>query len=188
MNKLNKILVLLSIVLITVVSVPNALAYFYTYAQTEGKVKIKLADDSEIKEDVKNQTKFITINAVEGSDPVFVRVAYFTTDEVDKKNTVNPNGWVEDGDYYYYGDPIDGKNDTALADATKKLDIHIKYPAEASNTESFNVVVVHEMTPAIFSETEPTAKYKYQDSEAGGWWYADWSNTVAPTTVIEEGE
>lgn len=186
MNKyFNKLIIMISIVLLAIVTVPSALAYFYTYAQTEGTVKVSLSDGSKIKEDFKNQEKQITIVAEDNSDPVFVRVKYIAPSGTVESVTLN-DGWVNGSDgYYYYTTPIDGKEGGLPASTATTLNIKIEYPADAEKGDSFSVIVLHEMTPALFSQTEPSAEYKYFDLEKNGWWYADWKTTVEPTTEVD---
>ncbi len=196
MNKICRSIILLCVFMLAIVSVPSALAYFYTYAQTEGEVMAVLSDHSDIEETIVSGGKEIKITAEEGSDPVFVRVKYFAPhDESIVKTSVVPGeGWVKGetdsfgNTFYYYTKPIDGKDDDpdAIASITDtSLDISISRQQEEGQDSDFNVVVIHEMTPALFSLSEPDAEYKMYDETKGGWWYADWAYTVAPTTEVD---
>ena len=182
----NKFIIVIAIALLCIVSVPSALAYFYTYAQTEGTVTVTLSDKSDIEEKIEKGEKLISIKADENSDPVFVRVKYFAPSNATITVTKN-EGWTEEGEFYYYNKPIDGKADTeTIKDVTDStLNIKIERPADMEEGETFDVVVLHEMTPALFSESEPSATYKFFDSEKNGWWYADWTTTVKPTTEVD---
>lgn len=185
----NKLFIVISIALLCIVSVPSALAYFYTYAQTEGTVTVSLSDKSDIVERIEKGEKIVQIKADNNSDPVFVRVKYVAPSNA-TITVVQNEGWVLDGDFYYFSKPIDGKGDDSESDVIKSLtdttlNIKIERPADMEEGETFDVVVLHEMTPALFSESEPSATYKFFDSEKNGWWYADWTTTVKPTTEVD---
>lgn len=195
MNKLKKALVLCSFALLCLAAVRPAAAYFYTYAQTEGVVNVELFDESEIQESITSEGKEVRIGAVPESDPVFIRVKYIAPSDpsiVDIEVVTNEN-WVEgEADefgniFYYYTLPIDGKTDDpdVIKNVTEtSLDIKITAKQESEERDPFNVVVLNEMTPALFSETEPDAEYKMYDETKDGWWYADWNYTVEPTTEV----
>ena len=69
------IISLIIVVLITIVSVPSALAYFSTYTQTKGTKTLSFNYDTKLEESIDNNNKTISVTAT--GDPVFVRVRYY---------------------------------------------------------------------------------------------------------------
>ncbi len=197
MNKFSKVLIIISALLLSVITVPSAMAYFYTYTNTEGTITVTLFDSGEIKEEIKEGIKRVTVEAEPDSEPVFIRVKYIApaganvTVVLDENNNL-PEGWSTDGEYYYYANPIDGKGDNSDDDLIKNktattLDIKIE---RKSDDDEFNVVVLNEMTAALFKSGSeaPSADYKFEDVEKGGWWYADWTTIIEPNTIVKEGD
>ena len=180
---MKKVLIFISLAMILLVSVPSSLAYFYTYTKAEGQISVHLEDKTELKEEFKDGMKKVTFSADDNSDPVFIRAKAFTTGNIPIDYDLS-EGWSAGSDgYYYYANPVDGKSDTAMPKDANPFNVTITYPAEAKDGDTHNVVVIHEATAALFSETEPEAPYKWFDEELGGYWYTDWS-----TVLVEGGE
>ena len=179
MKKNKWLLLLIAVVLIAVSGVGTAMAYFTTYVTAKGGYVIHLEDKTEIIEDVISWTKDVQILNKEGSSDVFVRVKAFSDDEIQLE--FRGEDWIpgEDG-FYYYQKPLKG------GETTPKLQIHIgpapegselhilKDPKDAKPGEDFNVIVVYESVPAIYTEGgEPDLQKAWSDTEK--------------ITVIEEG-
>ena len=164
MNRKNRLLVFVSLALLVIVMVPNAFAYFSNYTQTKGMKKINLKDESHINEEkVENGIKEIVITADPNSEPVFIRVKaiHINTIKTSKSKTAastyNPADWTQNGDYYYYKNPIDGSNDTTGILNSAKLNLKVEIPSTEADKigDKVHVVVVYEAIPASRSENNP---------------------------------
>ena len=185
MKKNKWLLLLIAVVLIAVSGVGTAMAYFTTYVTAKGGYVIKLEDESEIIEDVISWTKHVTILNKEGSSPVFVRVKAFAIDPLMlefrgdnwQKGETDQFGYT----YYYYTLPVEGGKQTEpalqihIGPAPEGSKLHIlSDPDEAKPGDSFNVVVVYESVPAVYTA------HGVPDMEAS------WKNSDQ-ITVITEG-
>ena len=144
MRRLTKhnLLTLACVLMLLIVSVPEAYSYFSTYTKTSGSKKIRLSDSEHFEEEVDGNIKTIKIIADEGSDPIFVRVKAFAPEPITLE--YSGDSWaLGDDDYYYYGKPIKDKEFTA------DLKIEIKNaPSDAQIDDEFHVVVIYESIPA----------------------------------------
>lgn len=182
---MKKILILLSLIMITVISVPSSLAYFYTYTRTQGEFTLTLNDKTVIDEEFDNKEKVVTISADDNSDAIFVRAKAFTTSNIEIKYNLGTN-WSDGGDgYYYYALPIDGKTSSEnIAKDADPFKVSIEFPVTAEDGDQHNVVVIYEATPALFKTTDPgNVRSKWFDSVKNGYWYANWE-----TIIVEGGE
>ena len=186
MSNMKKVLVVISLLLLTVVSVPRALSYFYTYTDAKGTLTVKLSDESSFHEYVESGMKYLTITAEEDSDPIFVRAKAITTSDVILKYDIpegTPADAWESGDdgYRYYRLPIDGREDSALG-KTAKLNVEITLPEGGTPGDTKNVVVLYEATPAYFCEERAdvpaNAKIVYELSDGSGFWYTTWEEIL----------
>ncbi len=173
MNKFRKILIFVSVILLVAVVVPNASAYFSTYTQTKGKKLITLGDDSQIEEPkVENGIKTIVISADDDSSAIFVRVkaihigSITTEKNTTKTDSYDPDKWTKDGDYYYFSDPLDGKNDTDITKSTT-LDLKVNIPDSISRDE-VHVVVVYEAIVAKAQSNSPSLWDNAETEIVGG--------------------
>lgn len=148
MRQLTKqnLLIIACVLMMLIVSVPEAYSYFSTYTKTSGSKVIHLFNSEHFEEEVDGNIKTIRITADDGSDPIFVRVKAFAPEPITLE--YSGDSWtVGDGDYYYYGKPIKDKESTA------DLKIEIKNaPSDAEVDEEFHVVVIYESIPASVDE------------------------------------
>ena len=168
MKKSKLLFVLISLVLVLFVSVPNALAYFSTYTITKGTKTIHIQDSTQISEKVEDWTKKIVVKADPDSDYVYVRVKVYAPSYILKTLKINGDGWTKDGDYFYYGDPINDGNQTNQLDV---LIDNTNLPTDSKDGDEFHIVVVYESIPASYDENNNM--------------YADWENSKI--TVFTEG-
>ena len=141
MNKKYISLILVSVFLLTVVSVPSALAYFSTYTQAKGQKVINLKNETEMTETVEGFTKTIRITAKDNSAPVFVRAKAYSPDFIDLDYTPG-EGWStlqEDG-YFYYTKLLNANNSTS----DLVVSISEKTPSTYNPGDEFHVVVIYE--------------------------------------------
>ena len=157
-------LILLAAVLLVAVSVPNAFAYFYTYTRGSRELVVSLKDSTDLDETVIVTQKNLSIKADAGSDPVYVRVKVFASEDLEVGSVTS--GWEKKADgYYYYQNPIDGDPETSYEDtASIQISVSLKETEGTEYADSYNVVVIYETTPLL---TDP-------DGAA----YADWNNAT----------
>ena len=127
------------------------LAYFTTYARAEGSVTLQLHHDEEIHEEFDSWTKRITVTSDAGAVPVFVRAKGFAGSQFKLEYSADPAGsWVEGPDKYWYYTQILNAGQT-----TSELDVKISGGLadmkKVKNGETFDVVVVYESTPVVFT-------------------------------------
>ena len=133
-------------IMILAVSVPNALAYFSTYARIKGTAPLHLGEEVHFSEGPSGEgNKLITLTVDEDSDDVFVRVKAFAVEEVlDNLTYKDTSKWTEsaedDSRIYTY-------NTVLSAGDTVTLELIVD--AEATGLKEFNLVVVYEYCPAI---------------------------------------
>ncbi len=176
MKRIQKWLIILAVVLLGVVSVRTALAYFFVYTDADGKIPVVLNYSTKITEpEVVEGDKHLVISAQDNTDPVYVRVIVYADSDADVDITVSDNpGWTqkEDG-YWYYNKPLDGINDDDTYAQTADLHVHVAIPA-GEKGDQVNVIIVHEAAPCIYDE-------------ASGELTADWSKVIFPETGTETG-
>ena len=140
-------LFILAVVLVLTACIGSAYAYFTSNSAAKGGYVIHISDSTEIKEEVSDWTKHVTILNKEGGAPVFVRVKAFCASpyelEYDGKNWT-----IDDDGFYRYAFAVDGGSGTGDV-----LDIKIKdIPEDAKPGDDFNIIVVYESVPAVFHE------------------------------------
>ena len=170
----NKKLVVLSaaaLFMTAAVGIGNASAYFTTYVSAGGSHPVYMGARTELKEDVSDMTKHITIENTSQINDCYVRVKVFyagpfTINYTDRSESGNLWTYSEADGYWYYG-PI-----LQAGGSTETLDAKIEVPVDFDK-ESFNVVVIQECTPVVYDENgNPTADWKtvytdYQETEQG---------------------
>ena len=147
--KLKKLLPMLAIVvLVCALCAGTAGAYFTSYAEAEGGRPFTFEYVTELTESFDSWTKNVVITCSADSDPMYVRARAFAG--ADYKLTYTGDGWTEDDDGWYYCDAIlqgDGTN----PGSTAGLKIAISnVPTDAVEGDSFNVIVVYEITPVMY--------------------------------------
>jgi len=158
------IISLIIVVLITIVSVPSALAYFSTYTQTKGTKTLSFNYDTKLEESIDNNNKTISVTAT--GDPVFVRVRYYAvsdkmTVEADPASLVvgGETLWVKNGDYYYYTKPIDGKGIGENKTSNLILKVTTAADVEFAIGDVEHVIVIYEAIPAKYGVTYDSADW-----------------------------
>ena len=174
MNKMNKVMIGLCILLLLAVSVPSSLAYFFTYARTNGGTDVTLKYKSTIDEEVEGTVKKLTITAAENADPMMIRArAFYGSDVTVTVPDAFKDTWKQKSDdsvWYYYIDPIDGKEESIDISDKALLNFDVQINVEdPKDFETRHVVVVYEAAPAI---------YKYDD-QGNGYWDADWEAVIS---------
>lgn len=144
-----KILAAAAIVLPLSIGTGSALAYFTANDMSSGSCGVEVGNpQTEIDEKFGNWQKQVTITNT-GDVSVYVRVKAFSGSQYPL--TCQPGeGWKDGGDGYYYYTPILGTEDNNKS--TTALGIKIgndNIPADATDKESFNVIVIYEKTPAV---------------------------------------
>lgn len=142
------------------ISAGTAMAYFTTYAEASGSLKLEMGFTETVpSEEFIDKTKHVTIKNT-GNYDCFVRVKALAGEKyqeglvyIDPKEKWNP-----DGEYYVYKEPL------APGETTSELNIKIKCEATDAN---FNVIVVQESTKVLYDENNKP--------------YADWSQ-IADTS------
>ena len=156
MKKKTVFLLAFAVALILATTLPNAFAYFYTYARAAGGYTIQLGDKTTITEPkVENWTKHIVVESEPDSQPVYVRVKAFAGNKYSLtygcgKDTEGNPYWKKkekDDGYFYYTGILQG------GQSTEEMWVKIEnIPTGAKEGDSFNVVVIYETTPVIYDE------------------------------------
>ena len=153
-------------------NIGTAWSYFSTYATAQGGYTLNLGDYDRIHEEVDSGRKKIVVESDENSEPVYIRLRYFSgsTHEV-KPEDQSGGKWVDGGDgYWYYTDIVNG------GESTGELDLVIDdLTNEDSSKEDFNVVVVYESAPV---------RYNADGTPYGATDEATWEKTL---DVVTEG-
>ena len=159
------IVAVFTMLLVLGISVESVMAYFTTYATAKGGMPISLAPTTTVHEDFADWKKTIQIENT-GETDCFIRVKVIAGSEF--SITAAGSGWSEGSDgYWYYSNavPSGGMTDALVAE--------IHYPE--GQERDFNVVVIHESVPVVYSD----------DGTAIGAKDADWSMDA---TYVEEAE
>ena len=145
MKKKSLVLSLLALLLVLSVTIAPSLAYFTASDRADGAVPLTLGSTTEIREEVVDLTKNVTIENTDG-DPVWIRaIAYvgqtFTLE-------VSGSGWSGTGprDWWYYGAPV-AKGETTTALSVSVVDIP---HSDEFVIPSFNVSVQYESIPVLY--------------------------------------
>ena len=174
MNRVNKLLIALSVAMLLIVSVPEALSYFSTYTYTKGGRKLSFANDSKIEEKMSGNTKKIKVTANPNSGDIYVRVRIYAPDlPYLSIGTIAGADWSSSGDYWVYGKVLKAGDSTSVLDVPIVVD-----PDKAKDTkegDQFHVIVIYESVPVTYD-----AKGNAQNP--------DWtSSEVTVTTETETG-
>ena len=144
-----KVLAVVAVVAVLLAAIGSGMAYFTTYASTQGQQPVNLG--TEIEESITDWTKHVVIRSNPFSIPVYVRARAFT----DGRFTLTypqTAGWTANSDGYFYYDEI-----LYASESTSELQVHIKLGDREINSITnkeelknlgFNVVVVYECTRA----------------------------------------
>lgn len=142
-RKKNVIIALAAILAVSVISIPGTLAYFSDYDKAAGAAPLKLAWQTELQEQVKDNNKHITIKNV-GDVDVIVRVQVFGGDFVTVTDTAGC--WTKSGEWWYYN--------YILKPGEETTELFVKVNAANANTPEpdFNVIVVHESQRTVYED------------------------------------
>lgn len=143
MSRKNRFILIAMLLLTFIINVPRTLAYFTTYTQVKGSVPVALKEGIIFLEQNIGGNKRISVTANADSDPIFVRVRAYASEEImDRLDYVyDRNEWTMTNDGWYEYSSVLRANETA------SLDIEID---KINITMSqFNVIVVYEYIPAL---------------------------------------
>lgn len=162
-------------------TVGKAMAYFTTYARSEGTVSVSLDfPHVDVEEEVTNLTKHITV-ANTGEADCYVRVKVLAGEKYQEQLAFTPgDGWgerQEDG-YFYYNrilkaqgtEPESSTRTTvldaaiALKDQTGVMAGGVVSEAEKDGLKEFNIIVVAECTP-VFYDDDGNPQYSWEAAE-----------------------
>lgn len=159
-QKKRTIFALLAILMVLIVSVPSALAYFTTYARVKGTSELKLGEHVDFEESPSNDGhKLITLTVTEGD--VFVRVkAYAVREVLDNMSYSEKSQWnfSEDKEcnIYEYVEALT-KGDV--------VELELIVDTDEIDLDTFNVVVVYEYVPAFFDTPNWDMNYEVTGGE-----------------------
>lgn len=141
------ILLVITLVLVLSVSVGLTLAYFSDYEQAQGEKVLNLGAQTEIDEDVTDNSKAVVIRNT-GDTVVLVRVGIYGPDGM-KIDPLDESLWKKGTDgFYYYAtalNPGDATKEKALVATVKDI------PLDKAGPE-FDIVVVHETVQLAYDK------------------------------------
>lgn len=149
LHKRSAAFMLAAVLTAAAVSVPSVLAYFTDYVKASGSQEVQLQWQTELKEDVRENDKHITIDNV-GDTPVIVRVQVFANEDL---ATVTGGSWQKAGDWYYYKKILKA-GETMSADDELLVDVKGSDELPAGD---FNIVVVHESQRVVYESNSKLA-------------------------------
>lgn len=167
---------LLALLLAAGTRVPDALAYFTSYASAEGRVQVDLTfSETETEDDVLDWTKHISIINT-GTVPCYVRVKVLVSEKYGKYVSYSSQiegNWSQGEDGYWYYSPILNPGETA-SELLAMLDrTALGQDTEDGQEQEFNVIVVQEHTAVLY--------------DGQGNPYADWAMAQADSDA-DSGE
>lgn len=151
----NILLAMTACMLILSAGAGSAWAYFTTYTEARGGYVLRLGSQSTVTETLDSWTKHVTVTNDASSGPVFVRAKALAGSQYELAYQSAGGKWTagEDG-FYYYSDILEAGGSAEV------LDIKINnVPADAKDGDSFNVVVVYESTPVIYTDGKASADW-----------------------------
>lgn len=155
------------LIAVGITQIQGVMAYFTTYVVTAGGYPIILGSKITIKEDVEDMKKHIQLINT-GEEDCYVRVKVFFSKDIEVSyvsamDEANQAYWNEKEDGYWYYKEI-----VPVGTETQELVVTMKVPQDWK--DSFNVVVVQECTPVLYTED--------------GTPYADWNKKIDTKTDI----
>lgn len=149
-RKTNLIIICMMLFLLAIVPVSRTLAYFTDDASYSGGGALSLAWETELKEEVKENDKTVTIKNT-GDTDVIVRVRIFGNEEY--LTIKNESGqWKDGGDGWWYYDGIlkpDAVTEALVADVKASADLP---------EHEFNIIVIHESERVIYDNGSTLVK------------------------------
>ncbi|SHI75127.1 hypothetical protein [Pseudobutyrivibrio xylanivorans] len=138
------------VLVLSISAVKPALAYFTATKTVDGTTKALEIKDSPpyLDEEIDGMIKKIVITN-NGDSDIFVRARAIAPDNWTVKFTAT-DGWIQEGDYYYYTKPIAPSEPTATQLTLEILPKQVE--EEYDVPDSFNVVIVQEATKVYYDE------------------------------------
>ncbi len=153
MKKRTLFLAVLAVVLVLSSGIGTALAYFSTYADARGGYVIRLQGRTEIEEEITAGRKTVVIRNLGetatdvGHSPAFVRVSAVADSLGRLDYSKNTSAlWQQNGNYWYYLQPI------MTGEETEAFIIDVKLNRELKEGEKLDVIVSYDSVPAVFKE------------------------------------
>ncbi len=168
--------------LLATLTIEGSMAYFTTYVSAGGSQVVNLEARTEIREEVSEMTKHITLRNTSTKGDCFVRVMAFHGQGVEVEYIdIEGNGdWYDGEDGYWYYKPI-----LPVGEVTSMIDVKIDTtglekpgvdPDEEAKyiKDKFNVIVIQECTPVLYDEN--------------GNAYADWNTIYSDFTEVDDAQ
>lgn len=159
LHKRSAAFALAAVLMATAVSVPSVLAYFTDYVKASGSKAVHLQWQTELKEDVRENDKHITIDNV-GETPVVVRVQIFANEDL---ASISGSSWEEWADGWYYYKKILAAGEK-MAEADELL-VDVKGSDQLPDSD-FNIVVIHESQRVAYESNTKLAAPDGWDKDA----------------------
>lgn len=185
--KWNKtILAAAAVVLPLSVGIGSALSYFTDNVSSSGGYAVEVGEpQTEITETFGNWTKHVTVTNT-GEIPVYIRARAFSGSQYELvysgETGADGAAWTVSGDYYEYNRLL------GVGETTPVLNIEIKnVPQDATDRDSFNVVVIYERTPAVQYNEDGSVKLDENGRPVPDWNYKVVQQTEFPTKTEDSG-
>lgn len=141
--KKKSILIVLAVLLVFIATAPiqESFAYFTAHDEASGEAVVDLTWSTELKEDIDNNEKHITIVNT-GKTPVIARVRVFAAEYA---NTTPGSGWISKTDtdgWWYYSEILQP------GQSTSELLVSIV----GDPGYDFEIVVVHESSRVVYKD------------------------------------
>ncbi|MBP3898429.1 MAG: hypothetical protein J6D57_11455 [Mogibacterium sp.] len=159
LHKRSAAFALAAVLMATAVSVPSVLAYFTDYVKASGSKAVHLQWQTELKEDVRENDKHITIDNV-GETPVVVRVQIFANEDL---ASISGSSWETGSDGWYYYKKILAAGEK-MAEADELL-VDVKGSDQLPDSD-FNIVVIHESQRVAYESNTKLAAPDGWDKDA----------------------
>lgn len=160
-KRFNIIMAALAAVLVLCMGAGTAMAYFTSYALTDGTYPVKIGEKTRITEEFSAWTKHVCITADPESDPVYIRARAYHSDAYGIEYSDPENAWeYRDDGFWYYKDIL------YAGGTTPELTVKIAgVPEDITDPLAFGVAVIYESTPV-----------RYDDAGSP---YADWAQKTS---------
>ena len=161
----------LAALLVLMVNIKPVIAYFTTYAQSQGGQEICFDGEEEINVEADGLSRYVTVtnNKVQ---PVFVRARAFAGSVYSLY--YEASGWTDGGDGWWYADDPITKDSSTPVLTVKLQDIPQDKLEEVGN---FNIAIVYESVIAVYSYDKATDTYTSS---------ARWDETTDPERSDED--
>ncbi|MBQ6583485.1 MAG: hypothetical protein IJH77_06660 [Mogibacterium sp.] len=139
------ILLIIAAVLVLSLSMGLTAAYFSDYEGAKGGAMLHLGEKDEIKEEVDNDQKSVSIANI-GETRVIVRVAIYGPAAM---TVTNSGEWVKSGDFYYYTKVLEPGAETEGTLIANTGD----YPAGTDLGSQYQIIVVQECKQVTYDSS-----------------------------------